>query len=687
MRAAAYAALVTLLAALPRAHAAPPPLELDGADPAHQIASWDAAHGVSSSARWRSVMSWRSALHTPFTWSARAPERAPARYPTSSGRSDPAADLAASIVRARAEPDFACHFPLRAEALADLGVIEHPTALLAGDCPEFEAWARLDLIDGVELVYASPSFAELATSAGHILFRVRSVPGPETAPAVERVLSYGVDLSDPEVQAYSVFKGLVGALRGEVLSEDASTLDWRYARIDLRDLLVYDLVLDSRELRRLLARMWVQARDMSDAPYSFFSVNCARLTHDTLRAAIPQLPAAGGWFMHPHEVLTELWRADRLRPRGVVYSWRSRARRGEQRRARIAAALASVPGFTAAHEAAVVARASRGAAYATIAQPSGPALQTKLARWADATLDVELYLADRAAGPRSWLQMAAPDGPEPAVATPRAPIERPALDQALRLRARLPPMAIPRLEPFPPYTIGPSGSRRVTLGAGFNGAAPTTRARFGVVDEQPGEARAIGLRRSGRYEFMLTDLTLAWPALDWPAVDDLRLIMISTADYGLGVRSVNGALAARLFPIIDLGLDSAPRHGVLFGGWLRVGEGLTLAAAEHDLGFWVIALDAQARFAWLDRPDSPYGLRGEIGALTEIIAPIGNHHLRLDARLAPGWALDGYALHASANARLDLLVWPARPLLLSPYGRWRAGDGRAGWEAGLSLSL
>lgn len=662
-------ARVLALALLPTLAVAGPPLDLDTHDPAEltrRITTWDAAHGISSGRRWRSVMGWRRPLDTPLTWTATAPEEAPARYPDPAGRDDPAADLVASIHAARADPDFGCRFPLRAEALADLGALPHPTPLMAGRCPAFERWARLDRVDGVELLFATPSFAQAATTAGHILFRVRSRPAPDTAPTTEAVWSYGVDLDRPEARDGRMLKGLVGALRGEVLRESAGALDHRYGVVDRRDLWVYDLELDRRELRLLLARLWVQRRDDSHGGYAFFSVNCARLTHDTLRAVMPELRRASGWFMHPHEVLTELWRAGRITPRGIVYSRRSRARRAEDARVALAPRLEAIPGFVAAHRAAEARAPDRGARYAAVGRPADPAVRADLARWADATLDVELYAADAA------------EGPDP-----------PALDAALALRARLPPAERPRLDPFPAHTIGPSGSRRTTVGVGFDGARPVTRLRVGVIDEQPGEMRAIALRRASRFEFLVSETTLAWPlAVDWPEVRETRLTLLATADHGTHVEAVDGPLASRLDLVVDVGLHSAPARGALFGGWLRVGEGLTLLAAAHDRGFWVVGLDGQALGAWPDDDaaiDDP--LRGELGAFTEIIAPLGAHHLRLTGRAAPGWGLAGFAVHAAADARLDLLLHAGRPLFVSPYGRWRRGGLAPGWEAGLALSL
>ncbi len=317
-----------------------------------------------------------------------------------------------------------------------------------------------------------------------------------------------------------------------MLAEDGRSLAWRYGTLDRRDLFVYDLQLTPRERRLLLARLWVQLRDGGHTEYSFFSVNCARLTHDTLRAVLPELARRPGW-----------------------------------------------------------------------------------------------------------------------------------------LRARLPPAYPPRLDAFPAYAILPSGSNRVTVAGGFDGAQVVTRLRRGVVDEQPGEARAVSLRRSARFEFLVTELALAWPEPGWPAVLDTRFTPLSSVDHGTHVRTVDGPLGARSDLLVDTGVFSSPANDVWVGGWLRVGGGLTLAAAEDDTAFLVVGVDMQV---WGEQGDAPSAdpLRGEAGGWLEATTPLSGlaHHLRLRGRWAPGYGLTGYGSRATVDGRLDLPLSGRLGRMLSPYG-------------------
>lgn len=675
--AALWLALLAAPPGWPTALGPPPDPALPAADRrallTERARALDARVRFSDRPEWRGLMAWPRPLDTWLTFDQAAPEQSPARFPAPEGMANPAADFAAAVAGAWTDPDFGCRFPLRAEALARAGLGPSPTPLVRGDCPAFERWAPEHAIDGIEVIFATPSWREPATTAGHILFRVRARPDrADAAPPGEAILSYGVDLARPEAATDRLFKGLVGLLRGEVLLEDTRSIDWRYGVVDRRDLWVYDLELSARERRMLLARLWVQRRDDSHGGYSFFSVNCARLTHDTVRMLVPELGRARGWFMHPHEVIGALWRAGRLRPRGVVYSRRTKARRGERARDDVADALAALPGFTAAHAALDGPPEARAQALAAVGDPADPALRAALTRWADATLDVEMYAVD--------------------VATDNDPrASSPSLDAALALRARLPPATARRLEPFPEHAIGPGGSRRATFSAGTDGARPVTRMRTGVIDEQPGEPRAVALRRSSRFEFLVGETTLAWPTRDvtWPAVLETRLVLLSTVDHAVHVRAIDGRWASRLDLLVDLGLHTAPAHGAWFGGWARVGQGFTAWAADDDTGFVVLGLDGQIVGAGgADRMVAD-PLRGELGAWLEVIAPMGSGHaFRLTGRGAPGFGLDGFATHAMADARLDLLLDGRRAIVLAPYGRVRRGGLTGdGWEAGLSLSL
>ena len=394
------------------------------------------------------------------------------------------------------------------------------------------------------------------------------------------------------------------------------------------------------------------------------------------------------------------------------WSRRTLARDGEHHRDALAPALDRVDGFTATHAALTGDAPTRAAALRAFTARLDPAAlpdadRRQLAAWVDATLDVEMYAIDIAATAEAT--KATPDAKPDAInsapdatdampnATPdviRAPpaATDAALDAALTLRARLPPRAPTRTAPFPDHAMQPSGSRRVRLAIGLDHHhRAITRLRTGVVDEQPGEARSISLRRSARFEFLVSETAIAWPTPTDPTLVSTHLTLLSTIDHALHVRTTEGPITSRLDLLVDGGIGSHPEAGVAFGGWLRFGQGFTLAAADDDTGFAVIGADLNFT-GWVAPGEAA---RGELGLWTELIAPFtAAHHLRLRARAAPGYGTEGYALHATADLRLDLLVDPSNGVMLEPYARLDHGGPGAhrdnaatlpAWETGIAL--
>lgn len=632
----------------------------------------DADGRHSRSAAWRAIMSWSTPGDTLFTWSNDALDEAEGRYPTPTGRSDPAADFTASLVLAWTRDDFSCHYPLRARFLARRGLLKRPLALDQRRCPVFEAWAALEHIEGAELMFATPSWSEPSATAGHLLIQFRWKRGAVvTRTQSERVLAYAVDLDAPGANDWRVFKGLTGILRGELLAYDSAGVVRVYNTLQRRDTWVYDIVLNQQELRDLLAVLWVQRRAPTKIPYTFFSVNCARITYDTLRSVVPGLPKRAGWFVHPHGVVSALVAQGRLAPRGVRLSRRSLAREGELVRERLAPELALVPGFGALYDSRWGTEEERARGLVAFAATLRPATlpvgaRDALTAYVDATLDIEHHALD-----------AGPDGVDDSVVGP-------AFHAALDLRAQLPQGEVPRLRPFPAYAISRSGSWRTRLRAGVSDGA-VLHLGGAVVDEQPGESRVIALRRSSRVEFLAPELEVGLHS-DRPRIRRARLTLASTIQYGSHVRTTEGWFSSRLGLALEAAVESLPEEGVPFGGTGRLGQALTLWHSDDDTGIWAVGADVWLA-SWVADDDA---LRGGAGAWTELALPLwrGAHHLRMSGRAAPGANLAGFVLEMEARAQLDLLVSGEQGLMFGPYVGVHRGYLRAdAWNAGVGLSF
>jgi hypothetical protein len=647
----------------------------------------DAGYGHSRRPAWRALMGWHPPLFTWLTWQTEATERGLGRYAHPEGRTRPDADFTASVLLSQLDPQFSCRFPLRAEYLRRARILPGPTPFAAGRCAEFEAWARPDEVAAIELIFASPSWREPATTAGHLLFRLKpGAPGPGL-PA-ERVFSYGVhrgeppkapdnpsiSLIDPDhSQAQGNWPGLIGALRGSLLVEHQRDLLRRYALAERRDLFAYTLRLSPAQRRLLLAVFWQQHRTRSHGPYAFLSTNCARMADDALRAVLPELPPRRGWYFHPHEVVTRALAAQIAEPAGVTWSRRSLARQAEATLGVLEAdPLSPLAAPTPLARSPSPEDLTILTGWLGTAPELSPDARATLTAWADAQLDLALFEADAAAAEGAY---------EEATSTPL-------LEAALQLRARLPAAYAPRLAPPEPHALPTGGTRRAALGFGVDQAGqPTGRLRAGLIDEQPGEARAVALRRTARFELLVSDNRLRIRTDARPTWVETRLTLLHTTELGRHVRRTDGDFGSRLNPLLDTGVGTLPEAGVPFGGWLRLGLAvhlLDLSMGVADTGFLSLGPDLNIEsWATDGEPISATGgLHGELVLPT----PGAHHQLRLRGRVGGGYALGGPRLRAEALARLDLLLWPAQGLQLLPYGRLRHGQvGPNGYEAGLAL--
>jgi len=624
---------------------------------------WDAQHQFSDSPAWRSVRGWSEPGETALTWDEAALDETAARYPTRRGRESPADDLVASVARANTEPDFACRFPIRARALFDAGLVtERPAIERDGGCPRFEAWATPERVGSVELVFASPSWSSPASSAGHIFLRIRHAPdGPFVAASGERTLGHGVDLSEDGAEDNYVVRGLTGGYRATLLEASAYDRFLEYGAQEQRDLLVYALRLTPRERRYLLAELWRQHDAGLSVRYYFLSINCARITWDALRAALPDLPRNSDWYLHPHQVVSELLRSGRARPLGVVPSQRTRARGAEARQAELAEGLSDVPGFTALHDARFGSISERTAALTAFTRDLDlgrleAAELDALARYVDATIDVETLAADTATG-----------AADPSVTGPT-------LDAALELRRRLPPTETARLEPFPDYAITASASRTYDLSFGWDPSRRQLGLRFrrGVIDEQPGTQRAARLRPSARTEFLVSELDLRWDGEGLPRIERSRVSILRIDGFGHGVRTTDGWLGSRLGFGFGLALQSTPFSQDRTTG-LEIGAGprLTLLADEAFSDYLVVGVELHLE-GWLGADDP---VRAAVDGVLELGFGIGGRHrFRLTARASPYLAPDGPGLAAEIVGRLELVGDPKSGFTLSPFGRWRYGE-------------
>lgn len=591
----------------------------------------DLAQGYSRSTAWRVLMGWpevdAGVSVTGFVGAAA--DTSLGRYPVPGGREDPALDFAASVALAWLDARrFSCDFPLRARFLVDRGLVRGPLPIEVGKCREFERWADLERVEAVEAMYATPSWSDPSASMGHILFRIRH-RGTErvTGQSFEPVFAYAA-IDDPATPFY-MLKGLVGELTASMTFEAMGEVYARYGQRESRDLVLYELKLGRRELRFLLAEVYVQRMRKMAVPYAFLTTNCATLAYGLVRAVMPELPRRSDFMMHPHEVVSALLEVGRAEAVGVLPSGVTRARFAER-----------VLGDGSASEVERV----------------------------DAAIDLETWAIDRKMGRHS-----------PNVSSPK-------LDALLDRRAALPMGAERRYLPPQVGVVARSGSRSRAVEVGTDDRGRVLLgATMAVIDEPIGAPRTAVLRASGRMRLMASETTASFDG-DVVRLESQRLVVVSTTTLGDLPRSELGVWGGLGFTA-HLETLSAPGEGLDFAALLSGGPALSLWASD-DFGDHV-GVSLSVAMATYDGSGAAAGHGLRLAVAPELFAAVrvgGGHALRLMGRASPGWSFPaGFAWDVEGEARLEVVL-SRSGILWRTSGRVRwDGPRREGWEVSTGI--
>ncbi len=635
----------------------------------------DLAEHHSSARAWRKIMHWPEPGDTLFTFDRAAPDTSPARFPVPGGRVDPATDFAASLALGWLDPrHFSCEFPLRARYLADHDLIPRPTPFEAGRCRAFERWAELDRVEAVEVVYVTPSWADASASMGHVIFRIRH-SGAErvTGQSFEPVFAYAA-IDDIATTSNYLFKGLTGGLTTSIKVEAMGEVYRRYGIAEARDLVLYELVLDRRELRYLLAEVHAQARQKTAVPYAFLAVNCASLAYDLIQSILPELPDRPNLMTHPHEVVSLLLENERARPLAVLPSRHTRAAVVERRLPELMAAMSPtlrrLPGLMALHRQRAGDVDARTQALRTLdasltARALDPGDADRLARYVDALIDIETWAIDVRLGKI-----------DPTATSP-------ALDAALDLRASLPMREDERFFPLERMPLLPSGSRTRALSLGLAGSRPIARLSLAVIDEATAEPRQILLRQGGRMTVLKNETALAFDR-DTVRLHEERVVIIDTATWSLGPVTELGWFSSRLGFHFAAETLSRPADGLDLALRVRGGLGLTLAASDDFADHLVIGASLEGA-SW---SHGEADVRAGAGLFVEAGLALGEQRLRLSLRSLPGLAWpSGFSWALEGSAGLDLVLDRAAGLMWRTAwsARWDMPIADA-WELTMGLA-
>jgi hypothetical protein len=314
----------------------------------HMIVSvLDRKHRWSTNAAWTSINGWDD---------DRALNVAHAGYMRPLGRRSSHLDLvtfteaffAPTQTSAGPNRDIRCreftraHFVVEHILEQDPGIEDAGTLawLPEGGCPAFDAWARIDTLDRVELLLATATSDRPESLYGHLLLHLRYSPGDRVdAHGFDPVFQFGA-VTDTEVESLTyVIKGIFGGFPSVMTSHTFREIARMIMLREGRSLSRFELELTATQRIRLLHRLReVQRRDKLD--YKFFKRNCASFLIYALSPVFDGRidPRMSGIFAMPTDVLdvlagTTYDGASILKKSGADYrSHRQRTRRAASQR-------------------------------------------------------------------------------------------------------------------------------------------------------------------------------------------------------------------------------------------------------------------------------------------------------------------------------------------------------------------
>lgn len=174
-------------------------------------------------------------------------------------------------------------------------------------CPEFEKWADLKHVEGVDILLAAATSDRPESLYGHLLLQVRYKSGEAVrSRGFEPVYQYGA-VTDTDVSKFDYFtKGLFGGFYSVIQPNTFRGIDRLFLQYEQRALRRYKLNLTPQKLIQVMERLWESERHITYS-YYFLSDNCASMLIDLLAPSVDTpLPDPIRFAMMPTEVLDVL---------------------------------------------------------------------------------------------------------------------------------------------------------------------------------------------------------------------------------------------------------------------------------------------------------------------------------------------------------------------------------------------
>ncbi len=240
--------------------------------------------------QWRALMHYRDNLIFPGV-TGQADD--PAFYLAAAGKTDPAAELEASLKAFFAPPlvetdslqHAQCKFIARYQWLREVLNFD-PHRLPPQPCPRFHAWRDALNARSLTLVFPSAYINNPSSMFGHTLLRVDGADQDERTRLLAYAINYAVG-PDGDNGVLFTFKSLIGAYPGVFSLSPYYVKVKEYSDMENRDIWEYRLNFTQEEIDRLLMHAWELGPTRFD--YYFFDENCAYHLLSLFEVARPSL--------------------------------------------------------------------------------------------------------------------------------------------------------------------------------------------------------------------------------------------------------------------------------------------------------------------------------------------------------------------------------------------------------------
>ncbi|MCK5056994.1 MAG: DUF4105 domain-containing protein, partial [Candidatus Aminicenantes bacterium] len=251
----------------------------------------DRAGGISESWQWRKISRWTG-------WDIagnRAENKNIKGFAAPGGRKSPEEDLVTTAGMFFTSPEYSgsqkylkCRLPAKYDFMKNL-FLSKPDPQACVTCKQtYKDWIDPDNVEQIELLIASPSFASIASVAGHILLLIRQKDDIGGLSTTVGFVATPVNKKGQRDSGFIyMFRGIFGYYLSKLQVETLAGVLQRYTLREDRDIYRLKLKLSKKQIRDVICRLWEIDRNFT-YKYYFFNKNCTTMFVNLINYVLPE---------------------------------------------------------------------------------------------------------------------------------------------------------------------------------------------------------------------------------------------------------------------------------------------------------------------------------------------------------------------------------------------------------------